>query len=199
MHEREGLDPLSPRPPGRDGPRERLLDTAYTLFSQEGIAAVGIDKIVAGSSVAKMTLYHQFSSKRGLVLAFLDLRHERWTCDWMKAEVERRASTWPDRALALLEIFDEWFHSEQFEGCSFTNTLMETRDPSSPVRIEAVRQLELVREIIEGWAEQGGVSNAAEVAFQLQILTLGAVVSATRGDLQACRRVRPIVESLVYP
>jgi AcrR family transcriptional regulator len=194
---REGSDPLSPRLNGRDGARERILETAYTLFSHEGIGAVGIDKIVAGSSVAKMTLYRHFASKQGLVIAFLDLRHERWTCDWMKAEVERRALAWPDRALALFEILDEWFHSERFEGCSFTNTLLETRDPASPVRVEAVRQLELIREIIEGWAEQGGVSSPTEVAFQLQVLMLGAILSATRGDLHACRRVRPIVESLV--
>jgi hypothetical protein len=35
--------------------RERLLETAYRLFSQHGTRAVGVDRIIAESGVAKMT------------------------------------------------------------------------------------------------------------------------------------------------
>jgi AcrR family transcriptional regulator len=111
--------------PGRAPARERILDTAYELFSHNGIRAVGIDRIVAESGVAKMSLYHHFPSKDDLVLAFLELRMERWTRGWLEAEIERRAETPRERLLAVFDVFDEWFHESDFEGCSFILTLME--------------------------------------------------------------------------
>ncbi|HEV8373688.1 MAG TPA: helix-turn-helix domain-containing protein, partial [Actinomycetota bacterium] len=41
-------------------PRERILTTATELFRQEGIAAVGVNRIIADAEVAPMTLYRQF-------------------------------------------------------------------------------------------------------------------------------------------
>jgi AcrR family transcriptional regulator len=44
------------------GGRERIMRTACDLFSREGIAAVGVDRIVAEAGVAKTTLYRHFRS-----------------------------------------------------------------------------------------------------------------------------------------
>ena len=66
--------------------RERILDTAYDLFSRHGIRAVGVDRIIESSGVAKMSLYRNFHSKDALVLAFLERREERWTKEWLVAE-----------------------------------------------------------------------------------------------------------------
>ena len=68
--------------------RSRILESAYELFSERGVRAVGIDAIIARSGVARMTLYRHFSSKEDLVLAFLERREERWTRLWLQAEVE---------------------------------------------------------------------------------------------------------------
>jgi AcrR family transcriptional regulator len=54
--------------------RERVLATAYDLFSRYGTRAVGVDRIISESGVAKMTLYRNFASKDDLILAFLDRR-----------------------------------------------------------------------------------------------------------------------------
>ena len=59
--------------------RERILDTAYDLFSRHGIRAVGVDWIIESSGVAKMSPYRNFESKDALVIAFLERREERWT------------------------------------------------------------------------------------------------------------------------
>jgi len=63
--------------PGESAPpsehaRERILLTAYDLFARNGIRAVGVDRIVAESGVAKTTLYRHFASKDDLVVAALE-------------------------------------------------------------------------------------------------------------------------------
>lgn len=48
-----------------------LLDGALTLFSQRGYDAVSVREIVEVAGVTKPTLYHYFSSKRGLLDALV--------------------------------------------------------------------------------------------------------------------------------
>ncbi|GFE13399.1 hypothetical protein Sgleb_14460 [Streptomyces glebosus] len=47
--------------------RERLLETADRLFYAEGIHAVGIDRVIVESGVAKSTMYVHFRTKEDLV------------------------------------------------------------------------------------------------------------------------------------
>src|SRR5215472_18405674 len=101
-----------------EGPsaRERILDTAYELFSRHGTHAVGVDAIVAGSGVAKMSLYRNFGSKDELILAFLRRREQVWAHDWLEAEVVARASDPAERLLTMFDVCGEWFNREDFEG-----------------------------------------------------------------------------------
>ena len=59
------------------------------------------------------------------MLAFLEAREERWTLGWVEAEARRRGGTPEEQLLAIFDLFDEWFHREDFEGCSFINVLLE--------------------------------------------------------------------------
>jgi AcrR family transcriptional regulator len=177
--------------------RERILETAYELFSRHGIHAVGIDRIIAEASVAKATLYHHFPSKEALVIAFLDLREERWTYGWLEREAKQRAATPQERASAVFDALDDWFHQPDYEGCSFINTLLELTDGDSPVHRETVRHLAVVRGVLQGFAEQAGASDPEAAGYQLQTLAMGAIVSASRGDREAGRRARPLVDLLL--
>ena len=49
--------------------RERIVSTAYALFTRRGVRAVGIDEIISQSGVAKATMYRHFRTKNDLVLA----------------------------------------------------------------------------------------------------------------------------------
>jgi AcrR family transcriptional regulator len=177
--------------------RERILDTAYELFSRNGIRAVGIDRIIADAGIAKATLYRHFASKEQLVLAFLDLRERRWTREWLEAESERRAATQQDRLLIVFDMLNEWFHRPDYEGCSFINTLLEISDLDSPIHQDAVRRLAVIRELLERYAEEAGLPDPPGMSYQLQILMMGAIVSAGKGDLVAGRRARELAAPLL--
>ena len=122
------------------GARERLLDAAYDLFAAQGMNQVGIDTILAESGCAKASLYSNFESKVDLAIAFLDRRETVWTRQWLKAEIERRATDPAERLLAIFDVFDGWFRKRSFEGCSFINVLLES-DPKSPLRRAAALHL----------------------------------------------------------
>jgi len=79
--------------PSRPGARDRILEAAYELFARHGIQAIGVDEIIRQAGVAKASFYHHFASKDDLVLAFLNLREQRWTLDWIEGEARRRAAT----------------------------------------------------------------------------------------------------------
>jgi AcrR family transcriptional regulator len=185
-------------PPGQlRAARDRIVDTGYNLFSRHGVRAIGIKRIISKSGVAKMTFYRYFPSKDDLVLEFLDVRRQRWARDWLFAEVQELASTPRERSLAIFDVLDEWFHSDGYESCALIATLLEFRDKANPVHQEAARQLELIRATLQDQAEQAGTHNPEATAYQMQILMMGAIVSATRGDLDAARRARRLAELLL--
>jgi len=174
--------------------RERILETAYELFSRRGTRAVGVDTIIAESGVAKMTLYRNFTSKDELILEFLRVRDERWTRAWLQGEVESRAADPAARMLAIFDVFGEWFARDDFEGCAFINVMLELDDRGSPVRQACVAHLAAIRGFVRDLAEAAGVEpgHAGHVAAQWHILMKGSIVAAAEGDALAAARAREL-------
>jgi AcrR family transcriptional regulator len=177
--------------------RERILDAAYELFSRHGVRAVGIDRVIEESGVAKATLYRTFTSKDDLVIEFLRMREERWTKDWLQREVEQRASAPEERLLAIFDVFHDWFQREDFEGCSFINVLVETDDHGSPVYEATAGHLEAIRGFLTELAGAAGIERPHEFARRWHILMKGSIIAAQEGDRDAARRSRQIGEVLL--
>src|SRR5262245_32078574 len=173
---------------GGPSARERILDTAYDLFSRHGTHAVGVDAIVAGSGVAKMSLYRNFGSKDELILEFLRMRERLWGRDWLIAEVEAREDDPAERLLTIFEVLGEWYARNDYEGCSFTKVLFTIDDPDHPVRRAAVQHIANVRAWLFELAEGAGVDDAEEFSRQWYVLMTGSLVAATGGDEEAARR-----------
>ena len=195
------MPPVKPRT-GRGAPesacaRDRIVDTAYELFSRHGVRAVGVDRIIAESGVAKMTLYRHFTSKDDLALTFLAAREERWVRGWVQAETARRSTTPGEQLLAIFDIFDEWFHEPDFEGCSFINVLLEIDDPGHVLHAAATRHLASIRAFLRSLAQQAGVRDPETFSHQWHILMKGSIVAAGEGDVEAARRIKPVAELLL--
>jgi AcrR family transcriptional regulator len=183
-------------PHAKPDARERILDTAYELFSRRGIRDVGIDEVIERAGVAKATLYRHFPSKDDLVLAFLERREERWTLAWVEAEAERRGTTPEVQLLAIFELFDEWFHREDFEACSFINVLLEMGSEHR-VGQASVRHLASIRSIVGRLAEEAGLRDPASFAHSWHILMKGSIVAAAEGDAEAAKRARSMARLLI--
>ncbi|HEY0260681.1 MAG TPA: helix-turn-helix domain-containing protein, partial [Lacisediminihabitans sp.] len=105
--------------------RARIVNASYELFARRSIRDVAMDEVIAASGVAKATVYRHFPTKDDLVLAFLQHREEVWTIGTLQAGVRERAADAEGRLLAIFDVFDEWFHREDFEACTFVNVLLE--------------------------------------------------------------------------
>jgi AcrR family transcriptional regulator len=177
--------------------RERILDTAYELFSHRGVHDVGIDELIERAGVAKATLYRHFPSKDDLVLAFLEQREQRWTYGWVEAEARRRGETPQEQLLAIFDLFDEWFHSDDFEGCSFINVLLEIGNLDHPVGRASADYLKNIRSVVRTLAQEAGLRDPDAFALSWHILMKGSIVQAAEGDRGAGKRAQALGRLLI--
>jgi AcrR family transcriptional regulator len=181
---------------GRADASERILETAYELFSRRGIRDVGIDEIIWRAGVAKATLYRHFASKDDLVVAFLERREQRWTVGFVEAEAKRRGTTAEEQLLAIFDAFDEWFRRADFEACSFINTLLEMRAQHAAGKA-SLQHLDNIRSVVRRLAEDAGLPDADSFARSFQLLMEGSIVSAATGDVNAALRGKAMARSLI--
>ena len=157
--------------------RQRVLGTADRLFYQEGVRAVGIDRIIAEAGVAKMSLYKHFPSKNDLILAVLKDREES-VLEFFRSATERHGKKAKNPLRAFFAALKEWFEAPGFRGCAFQNAAVELADP-------AHRGAEFVRghkqrfgEFLFGLVEETVGRRAAKVAPAVSLLVEGAIVTA---------------------
>jgi len=183
------------QPPMTDA-HERILATAYELFSRRGIRAVGIDEIIETAGVAKATLYRHFPSKDDLVLAFLQRREDVWTHGWVEREARSRADAPDAQLLAIFDIFDQWFRSDDFEASVFINVLFEM-GPSHPTGRASIHYLENIRSVVAAMADEADLRDPEAFARSWHILMQGSIVCAAEGDLEAAKRAQAMGRALI--
>jgi AcrR family transcriptional regulator len=171
---------------------ERIREAAYELFSRHGVREVGVDTVVARAGTAKMTLYRNFPTKNALVLDFLSRRERLWTEQWLIHESSTRGDRPEERLLAIFDLFDEWFAREDFEGCAFLTTMMETGGPDDEVHRAAVEHLARIRRYLRELAEQAGVADPSTFARQWHVLMKGSIMAAHEGDTGAAAAAREL-------
>ena len=177
--------------------RERILTTAYRLFTRRGIRAVGNDEVIAVSGVAKATLYRHFPSKNDLVLAVLQRREELWTLGLVEQQSRLRGETPEEQLLAIFDVFHDWFQKrEDFDGCSFINVLLEL-GPAHPAGQASIQYLDNIRTIVRERAEAAGLIDVDNFARSWHILMKGSIIAAAEGDLQAASRAQAMGRALI--
>jgi AcrR family transcriptional regulator len=180
----------------RSDARERILESAYELFSRRGVRGVGVNEVIADAGVAKATLYAHFPSKDELVLAFLEQRERRWTLAAVETEARRRGSTAEQQLLAIFDILDEWFRRDDFEGCPFIRLLLELGAEHRAGRACA-HHLDNVRAVVRTLAQEATLRDSDEFARSCQLLMAGSIVAFTIGDADAAQRAKTMARNLI--
>jgi AcrR family transcriptional regulator len=97
--------------------KDRIIETAGTLFHQKGYNLTGIDEVIEKADIARGSLYYHFESKSELLLAWLETYHHKW---YAGLETYLRSVTDPKKK--ILAIFDYRIRNQEkvgFVGCPF--------------------------------------------------------------------------------
>lgn len=171
--------------------RARLIDTATRLFYEEGIHAVGVDRIIDEAAVTRATLYNQFGGKENLVLAYL--RNEDEMLRAMFAEAGETVTDPGQLVDAVIEGIAADIRLRHTRGCPFINAAAEYPDADGAVRRLIDEHREWFRSTLQAVAEQAGLESAADVAASLVLLRDAALVG---GYLDGDERVTPAFERI---
>jgi AcrR family transcriptional regulator len=159
-------------------PHERILTTATRLFYQEGIQAVGVNRIIDEADVAPMTLYRQFGGKDELVAATL----EQWSAQWLRwldDQLDRCGDDPGARLQGLWDALESWFATPDFRGSFVANAATELRSrPGHPAHAVVAEHRRAVRQQLEDLAKLLGADDTERLAIQLQVLVDGAIAVA---------------------
>ncbi|PJI94649.1 TetR/AcrR family transcriptional regulator [Luteimicrobium subarcticum] len=169
------VDPRASAPDRPSAARERILRTADRLFYDEGIHAVGIQRVVAEAGVTRVTLYRHFPSKDDLVAAYLDRRAEH-----DHAQVDAIVEAYRDDPRGALTELAAVLTRDDFagtsRGCPFINASAEFTG-SHAARVKAGEIREWVTGRLEELLRQVDHRDPRAAAQQLMMLRTGAVVS----------------------
>lgn len=157
--------------------RQRILATADRLFYQDGIRAVGIDRIIAEAGVAKMSLYKHFPSKDDLILAVLKHREES-VLEFFRSAMERHGMRMKDKLRAFFAALKDWFESPGFRGCAFQNAAVELADPAHAGTQFVRDHKRRFQEFLAGLIEESIGKAVVKVAPAVGLLVEGAIVTA---------------------
>jgi AcrR family transcriptional regulator len=140
--------------------------------------------VIADAGVAKMSLYHAFGSKAGLVDAYLTARHEEWLALYAARLAAADPAAGP--AARVLAVFDAYTdHADQaydhgFRGCGLLNAAGEL-PVGDPGRAAVRRHKEQVEALIAGHLaalHPDDPDQAAGLAEHLSYLLEGAMARA---------------------
>jgi AcrR family transcriptional regulator len=181
----------------RKSVHDRILNTASSLFYREGIRNVGIDRIIAESGVAKMSLYNHFKSKDALIEAWLRQEDQQWY-QWLKTSVEERSSNPSQQLLAIFDALREWFEGPDFRGCAFINASVELANPDHPGHKVALQHQQSMYCYIKSLTQLAGVSSPEQLARQLLLLVQGAIVVAMmEGSWSTASQAKKVAVTLI--
>ena len=180
------------------GVRDRILNAACKLFYQEGIHAIGIQRLIEEAGIAKASLYAHFPSKDAVIAAYLDRRGAA-----VRELIEQRVLA--DHALdargRLLRLFDleaEWIERADYRGCPFQNAGGELADATHPAKAVTRMHRAWIRDLIERLARDTGAPDPSALADVLLLLFDGAhATSLVDGPGASARRARWAAEAFL--
>ena len=177
--------------------KRALIETATRLFSKFGFHAVGIDRIIAESRVAKMTMYKHFPSKSRLVVEVINEEGAALT-----AGITAAAASHADPLDKLRAIFfwhDAWFRSESFMGNMLIHAASEFHAEENEILAASAAQRRAFVHLLERiLGERFDGEAAVRLAQRCALLLDGATLARQlNGRTDAARDAWEVAQTLI--
>lgn len=177
--------------------KKALIETATRLFSRFGFHAVGIDRIIAESRVAKMTMYKHFPSKSRLVVEVINEQGAALSAGIAAATASHSGTL--DKLRAIFFWHDVWFRSEPFMGNMLIHAAAEFHAEENEIFAASAAQrrafVHLLERILgERFDSEAAVRLARRCALLLDGATLARQLS---GRTDAAREAWEMAQTLI--
>jgi hypothetical protein len=117
-------------------------------------------------------------TKQDSAAADLERSSERWLA-WLASETARRQGPAGSPLLALWDVLEEWFASEDFAASAVAAAVVAPPDGRGPAaHAVLVRHRQATRRLLEDLARSSGARDPALLAGQLLTLVEGAMAGA---------------------
>ena len=160
-------------------PHERILLAARNLFCRDGIAATGIDRVLAEAGASKMTLYTRFGSKEALLREVLRMEGADWRAAFF-ADL-RTPEPCSNRLLLVAPALRRWFAGGRFYGCAFMNAAAERSKTSTGdadwLRVLTREHHEAILAEFSCHARSAGLPDPEGLARQVLLVMDGAIAA----------------------
>lgn len=170
--------PLRTRP---SAARARILEAADRLFYDEGLHAVGVERVIVAAGVTRVTFYRHFPSKTHLIDAYLRLRADR-----MRDRIATLHTAADADPRATLEAIADTLVQDRalggFRGCEFVNAAAEFAETDHPARSVTTDQRGWLLDVTSQALQQLGHPRPRRLARQLLMLRTGAAVASDLDD-----------------
>jgi AcrR family transcriptional regulator len=114
--------------------KQKIIETASSLFYKNGYNSTGINEIIAESGIAKATLYNHFKSKEDICLAYLQFKNTTFLNDIKAYCLSKPAGN--KQILAVFDFLQDFFQDEDFNGCWCIKTVSEIPRENERIRTE---------------------------------------------------------------
>ena len=162
--------------PQTSSPRERIIQTANTLFYEHGYRAIGVDRLITESGVAKMTFYKHFPSKDDLIRAYLE-GASQYFWDWINSVIVEHST--PRLQLeAMFESVAKLASSPQCLGCAWLNAAAEFPDKTHLGHAAAINHKNGVLAKLRELSYAANARDAEGLAQDLMLVLDGAWAAA---------------------
>lgn len=157
--------------------RQRIIETASSLFYKNGYNATGINEIISETGIAKATLYNHFKSKEDICLAYLRFKNSTFLRD-IEVFADSKPKG-PDQVLALFEFLQLFFKDNDFNGCWCIKTVAEIPMDNERIRAEIQIQkntfIDLIKELVSHNLKGLSEKEISSMARKIYLLYEGAI------------------------
>jgi len=176
--------------------REHILAAAYPLFAERGVQHVSEADIREAAHVTAEELNAEFPSTSAIAAACL-VQHDRERTIVLAARAVRKRADTPERQLlALFDVLEEGFQSDEDEDRTFLEALLDLARDHRAGRTDATH-LANVRAAIAGLAREAELPDPDGFALTFHVLIKGSILSALEGDTVAGVRARAMGRELI--
>jgi len=182
----------------RHSTKDRILQSAYSLFYREGFARVSVDAIAARAKVTKRTVYYHFQSKDKIVAAALEGQHEYLVQQYQQWLGSGTANP-EDMVDSLFGELKKWADGTHWLGSGYSRIAAELVDmPGHPARHAAHSHKANIENWLSDRFTSTDLANPSEIAQQIMILIEGGMsLSLIHGDTGYIETARNAAASLL--